>query len=162
MNELVIKLLLISGELRDQLGREPTPAELAERLDLTPEEVEKLLDKAENPDSPVVPLDAATQANLPESTERVLASLSPREERVLRMRFGIGKDAGPTIEDVSKQFEIICKRIRRIEAKAFKKLKTQKKLRESPAPNKVPTRDFVKPDMVPRPCDGPANDNDGR
>lgn len=122
MNEQVTKLLNASAELQKELGRKPTPAELAEHLDLALEEIEKLLDKAKDPDNQVVALDAATQANLRKVTKRALDSLTPREERVLRMRFGIGKGVDPAIEDVGKQFEITRERIRRIEAKAMRKL----------------------------------------
>jgi len=106
--------------------------------------------------------DSATQANLRETSERVLAGLTPREQRVLRMRFGIGMNTGHSLDEVGRQFEITRERIRAIEAKALKKLRTQKELSKSPAPKKVPTLKFVKSDMIPRPSGNPANDNDGK
>ena len=128
----------------DEIGREPTPEELAEKLAMPLEKVRKVLKTAREPislETPVgdeedshlgdfiedkngiLPIDAAIQANLRETTTRVLASLTPREERLLRMRFGIGMNTDHTIEEVGQQFSVTRKRIRQIEAKALRKLK---------------------------------------
>ena len=125
-------------------GREPTPEELAERLSMPLEKVRKVMKIAKEPISletpigdeedshlgdfiedknAVIPVDAAIQANLKETVTRVLASLTPREERVLRMRFGIGMNTDHTLEEVGQQFSVTRERIRQIEAKALRKLK---------------------------------------
>ena len=126
------------------MGREPTPEELGERMDMPEDKVRKVLKIAKEPISletpigdeedshlgdfiedknAVQPLDAAIQANLRETTTRVLASLTAREERVLRMRFGIGMNTDHTLEEVGKQFDVTRERIRQIEAKALRKLR---------------------------------------
>jgi RNA polymerase primary sigma factor len=127
-----------------EIGREPTPDELAHRLEMPLEKVRKVLKIAKEPISletpigdeedsylgdfiedkqAVIPLDAAIQSNLRETTTRVLSSLTPREERVLRMRFGIGMNTDHTLEEVGQQFSVTRERIRQIEAKALRKLK---------------------------------------
>ena len=127
-----------------EIGREPTPEELAEKLAMPLEKVRKVLKIAKEPISletpigdeedtylgdfiedknAVLPIDAAIQSNLRETTTRVLASLTPREERVLRMRFGIGMNTDHTLEEVGQQFSVTRERIRQIEAKALRKLK---------------------------------------
>ncbi len=127
-----------------EIGREPTPEELAVRLVMPLERVRKVLKIVKEPISletpigdegdshlgdfiedknAVIPLDAAIQANLRETTTRVLASMTPREERVLRMRFGIGLNTDHTLEEVGQQFSVTRERIRQIEAKAIRKLK---------------------------------------
>ena len=127
-----------------EIGREPTPEELSEKLAMPLEKVRKVLQIAKEPISSetpigdeedshlgdfiedrnaVLPIDAAIQSNLRETTTRVLASLTPREERVLRMRFGIGMNTDHTLEEVGQQFSVTRERIRQIEAKALRKLK---------------------------------------
>ena len=127
-----------------EIGREPTPEELAEKLAMPLEKVRKVLKIAKEPISletpigdeedshlgdfiedknAILPIDAAIQSNLRETTTRVLASLTPREERVLRMRFGIGMNTDHTLEEVGQQFSVTRERIRQIEAKALRKLK---------------------------------------
>ncbi len=144
MNEAVSKLVRTSRQMLHEIGREPTPEELAVRLVMPLEKVRKVLKIAKEPISletptgdegdshlgdfiedknAVIPLDAAIQANLRETTTRVLASLTPREERVLRMRFGIGLNTDHTLEEVGQQFAVTRERIRQIEAKALRKLK---------------------------------------
>jgi RNA polymerase primary sigma factor len=138
------KLVRTSRQILHEIGREPTPEELAERLGMPLEKVRKVLKIAKEPISletpigdeedshlgdfiedknAVQPLDAAIQGNLRETTTRVLASLTPREERVLRMRFGIGMNTDHTLEEVGQQFSVTRERIRQIEAKALRKLK---------------------------------------
>ena len=128
----------------NEIGREPTPEELAEKLGMPLEKVRKVLKIAKEPlslETPIgdeedshlgdfiedknaiLPIDAAIQSNLRETTTRVLASLTPREERVLRMRFGIGMNTDHTLEEVGQQFSVTRERIRQIEAKALRKLK---------------------------------------
>jgi RNA polymerase primary sigma factor len=144
MIETINKLVRTSRQMLHEIGREPTPEELAERLMMPLEKVRKVLKIAKEPISletpigdeedshlgdfiedknAVLPLDAAIQANLRETTTRVLASLTPREERVLRMRFGIGMNTDHTLEEVGQQFSVTRERIRQIEAKALRKLK---------------------------------------
>ncbi len=144
MIETINKLVRTSRQMLHEIGREPTPEELAEKLAMPLEKVRKVLKIAKEPISletpigdeedshlgdfiedknAVLPLDAAIQANLRETTTRVLASLTPREERVLRMRFGIGMNTDHTLEEVGQQFSVTGERIRQIEAKALRKLK---------------------------------------
>ena len=144
MIETINKLVRTSRQMLHEIGREPTPEELAEKLSMPLEKVRKVLKIAKEPISletpigdeedshlgdfiedknAVLPLDAAIQANLRETTTRVLASLTPREERVLRMRFGIGMNTDHTLEEVGQQFSVTRERIRQIEAKALRKLK---------------------------------------
>ena len=144
MIETINKLVRTSRQMLHEIGREPTPEELAERLMMPLEKVRKVLKIAKEPislETPVgdeddshlgdfiedknaiLPLDAAIQANLRETTTRVLATLTPREERVLRMRFGIGMNTDHTLEEVGQQFNVTRERIRQIEAKALRKLK---------------------------------------
>jgi RNA polymerase primary sigma factor len=144
MIETINKLVRTSRQILHEIGREPTPEELALRLGMPLEKVRKVLKIAKEPISletpigdeedshlgdfiedknAVQPLDAAIQGNLRETTTRVLASLTPREERVLRMRFGIGMNTDHTLEEVGQQFSVTRERIRQIEAKALRKLK---------------------------------------
>jgi len=144
MFETINKLVRTSRQMLHEIGREPTPEELAEKLSMPLEKVRKVLKIAKEPISletpigdeedshlgdfiedknAVLPLDAAIHANLRETTTRVLASLTPREERVLRMRFGIGMNTDHTLEEVGQQFSVTRERIRQIEAKALRKLK---------------------------------------
>ena len=144
MIETINKLVRTSRQMLHEFGREPTPEELAVRLGMPLEKVRKVLKIAKEPISletpigdeedshlgdfiedknAVLPLDAAIQSNLRETTTRVLASLTPREERVLRMRFGIGMNTDHTLEEVGQQFSVTRERIRQIEAKALRKLK---------------------------------------
>ena len=144
MIETINKLVRTSRQMLHEIGREPTPEELAERLVMPLEKVRKVLKIAKEPISletpigdeedshlgdfiedknAIIPLDSAIQSNLRETTTRVLASLTPREERVLRMRFGIGMNTDHTLEEVGQQFSVTRERIRQIEAKALRKLK---------------------------------------
>ncbi|MGA8191818.1 MAG: RNA polymerase sigma factor RpoD [Acetobacteraceae bacterium] len=144
MIETINKLVRTSRQMLHEIGREPAPEELAEKLGMPLEKVRKVLKIAKEPISletpigdeedshlgdfiedkaAVIPLDAAIQANLREATTRVLSSLTPREERVLRMRFGIGMNTDHTLEEVGQQFNVTRERIRQIEAKALRKLK---------------------------------------
>ncbi len=144
MIETINKLVRTSRQILHEIGREPTPEELAEKLGMPLEKVRKVLKIAKEPISletpigdeedshlgdfiedknAVLPVDAAIQANLRETTTRVLATLTPREERVLRMRFGIGMNTDHTLEEVGQQFNVTRERIRQIEAKALRKLK---------------------------------------
>ncbi len=144
MIETINKLVRTSRQMLHEIGREPTPEELSEKLSMPLEKVRKVLKIAKEPISletpigdeedshlgdfiedknAVLPIDAAIQANLRETTTRVLASLTPREERVLRMRFGIGMNTDHTLEEVGQQFSVTRERIRQIEAKALRKLK---------------------------------------
>ncbi|MGE3866581.1 MAG: RNA polymerase sigma factor RpoD [Hyphomonadaceae bacterium] len=144
MIETINKLVRTSRQMLHEIGREPTPEELAEKLGLPLEKVRKVMKIAKEPlslETPigdeedshlgdfiedktaVLPVDAAIQSNLRETTTRVLASLTPREERVLRMRFGIGMNTDHTLEEVGQQFSVTRERIRQIEAKALRKLK---------------------------------------
>ena len=144
MIETINKLVRTSRQMLHEIGREPTPDELAEKLSMPLEKVRKVLKIAKEPISletpigdeedshlgdfiedknAVLPVDAAIHSNLRETTTRVLASLPPREERVLRMRFGIGMNTDHTLEEVGQQFSVTRERIRQIEAKALRKLK---------------------------------------
>ena len=145
MIETINKIVRTSRQMLHEIGREPTPEELAEKLAMPLEKVRKVLKIAKEPisletpvgdeedsatsaissrtRSAILPIDAAIQANLRETTTRVLASLTPREERVLRMRFGIGMNTDHTLEEVGQQFSVTRERIRQIEAKALRKLK---------------------------------------
>ena len=144
MIETINKIVRTSRQMMHEIGREPTPEELAEKLSMPVEKVRKVMKIAKDPislETPVgdeedshlgdfiedknaiLPIDAAIQANLRETTTRVLASLTPREERVLRMRFGIGMNTDHTLEEVGQQFSVTRERIRQIEAKALRKLK---------------------------------------
>ncbi len=144
MIETINKLVRTGRQMLHEIGREPTPEELAEKLQMPLEKVRKVMKIAKEPISletpigdeedsqlgdfiedknAILPIDAAIQANLRETTTRVLASLTPREERVLRMRFGIGMNTDHTLEEVGQQFSVTRERIRQIEAKALRKLK---------------------------------------
>ncbi|HEV2363937.1 MAG TPA: RNA polymerase sigma factor RpoD [Caulobacteraceae bacterium] len=144
MIETINKIVRTSRQMLHEIGREPTPEELAEKLAMPLEKVRKVLKIAKEPISletpigdeedshlgdfipdhnAILPVDAAIQTNLRETTTRVLASLTPREERVLRMRFGIGMNTDHTLEEVGQQFSVTRERIRQIEAKALRKLK---------------------------------------
>jgi RNA polymerase primary sigma factor len=144
MNEIINKIARASRQMMHEIGREPTPEELAENLSTPLDKVRKALKIAKEPISletpigdeedshlgdfiedknAILPIDAAIQSNLRETTMRVLATLTPREERVLRMRFGIGMNTEHTLEEVGQQFSVTRERIRQIEAKALRKLK---------------------------------------
>ena len=144
MMDAIFQVVRTSRQLLNEIGREPTPEELAEKLGLRLEKVRKVLKIAKEPlslETPIgdeedshlgdfiedknaiLPIDAAIQSNLRETTTRVLASLTPREERVLRMRFGIGMNTENTLAVVGQQFSLTRERIRQIEAKALRKLK---------------------------------------
>ncbi len=144
MIETINKIVRTSRQMLHEIGREPTPEELAEKLAMPLEKVRKVLKIAKEPISletpigdeedshlgdfiedrnAILPIDAAIQSNLRDTTTRVLASLTPREERVLRMRFGIGMNTDHTLEEVGQQFSVTRERIRQIEAKALRKLK---------------------------------------
>jgi RNA polymerase primary sigma factor len=144
MVETVNKIVRMSRQLFNEIGREPTPEELAKKLHMPLEKVRKTLKIAKEPlsletpigdeadshlgdliedQNAIQPIDATIQSNLREATARVLASLSPREERIIRMRFGIGLNNDHTLEEVGQQFLVTRERIRQIEAKALRKLK---------------------------------------
>ncbi len=144
MIETINKLVRTGRQMLHEIGREPTPEELAEKLQMPLEKVRKVMKIAKEPISletpigdeedsqlgdfiedknAILPLDSAIQSNLKDTTTRVLASLTPREERVLRMRFGIGMNTDHTLEEVGQQFSVTRERIRQIEAKALRKLK---------------------------------------
>jgi RNA polymerase primary sigma factor len=144
MIETINKVVRTSHQMLREIGREPTPEELAEKLHIPLEKIRKTLKIAKEPlslETPVgdeadahlgdfiedknamLPIDAAIQSSLRETTTRVLASLTAREERVLRMRFGIGMNSDQTLEEVGRQFSVTRERIRQIEAKALRKLK---------------------------------------
>jgi RNA polymerase primary sigma factor len=151
MIETINKLVRTSRQMMHEIGREPTPEELSERLGMPLDKVRKVMKISKEPvslETPVgdeedsqlgdfiedknaiLPVDAAIQANLRETTTRVLATLTPREERVLRMRFGIGMNTDHTLEEVGKQFSVTRERIRQIEAKALRKLKHPSRSRQ--------------------------------
>lgn len=151
MIETINKLVRTSRQFLHEQGREPTPEEMAERLSMPLEKVRKVMKIAKEPISletpigdeedshlgdfiedknAIIPVDAAIQANLKETVTRVLASLTPREERVLRMRFGIGMNTDHTLEEVGQQFSVTRERIRQIEAKALRKLKHPSRTRK--------------------------------
>jgi RNA polymerase primary sigma factor len=144
MIETINKIIRTSRQMLNELGYEPTAVEIATRLSMPVEKVRKVMKIAKEPvslENPVgdedgsylgdfiedknvvMPIDAAIQSNLREVTTRILASLTPREERVLRMRFGIGMNTDHTLEEVGQQFSVTRERIRQIEAKALRKLK---------------------------------------
>ncbi len=144
MIETINKLVRTGRQMLHEIGREATPEELAEKLNMPLEKVRKVMKIAKEPISletpigdeedshlgdfiedknAILPVDAAVQSNLRETTTRILASLTPREERVLRMRFGIGMNTDHTLEEVGQQFSVTRERIRQIEAKALRKLK---------------------------------------
>ncbi|UCM85741.1 MAG: RNA polymerase sigma factor RpoD [Rickettsia endosymbiont of Culicoides impunctatus] len=144
MIETINKIIRTSRQMLNELGYEPTPAEIAARLSMPVDKVRKVMKIAKEPISlqnpvgdddgsylgdfiedpnAILPLDAAIQSNLREVTTRVLATLTPREERVLRMRFGIGMNTDHTLEEVGQQFNVTRERIRQIESKALRKLK---------------------------------------
>jgi len=144
MIEAMKQLLQISRQMLHEIGREPTPEELAEKLGMSLERVRKVLEIAREPlsldmpigeeedsrlsdfvedDNAVTPLDSAVQTNLREATAQALARLTPREERIMRMRFGIGMGSNHTLEEVGNQFSVTRERIRQIEAKALRKLR---------------------------------------
>jgi RNA polymerase primary sigma factor len=144
MIETINKIVRTSRQMLNEIGRDPTPEELARKLRIPLESVRKVLRVAKEPlsfETPVgdeedarlgdfiedqnaiLPIDAAIQSNLRETTTRTLAMLTAREERVLRMRFGIGMNADHTLEEVGLQFSVTRERIRQIEAKALRKLK---------------------------------------
>jgi RNA polymerase primary sigma factor len=144
MIEVLTKIIRTSPKMRSGIGREPTPEELAEKLGMPLEKVRKVLKIVREPlslETPIgdeegshlgdfiedttaiLPIDAVIQSNLRETTTRVLASLTPREERVIRMRFGIGMNTDHTLEEVGQQFSVTRERVRQIEAKALRKLK---------------------------------------
>ena len=144
MIETINKLVRTSRQILSERGREPTPEELAKKLDMPLDRVRKVLKISKEPvslETPVgdeedsslgdfiedqnalQPLDASIRSNLGESTTKILATLTPREERVLRMRFGIGMNTDHTLEEVGLQFSVTRERIRQIEAKALRKLK---------------------------------------
>ena len=144
MTDSITKVVRTSRLLHNEIGREPTPEELAEKLGMPLEKVRKVLKIVREPlslETPIgdeedshlgdfiedkdtiLPIDAVIQANLRETTTRTLAQLTPREERVIRMRFGIGMNNDHTLEEVGVQFSVTRERIRQIEAKALRKLK---------------------------------------
>jgi RNA polymerase primary sigma factor len=144
MIEAINKIVRARRQMFNEIGREPTPEELAKKLHMPFEKVRKTLKIAKEPlslETPIseegdahlgdliedknatLPIDAMIQSNLRETTTHVLASLTPREERVLRMRFGIGMNSDHTLEEVGRQFSVTRERIRQIEAKALRKLK---------------------------------------
>ena len=144
MIETINKIVRTTRQIMHEIGREPTPEEISSKLSMPLEKVRKVMKIAKEPvslETPVgdeedshlgdfiedknaiLPIDSAIQANLRETTTRVLASLTPREERVLRMRFGIGMNTDHTLEEVGQQFSVTRERIRQIEAKALRKLK---------------------------------------
>ena len=151
MTESINKVARTGRRLLGELGREPTPEELAEKLHMPLEKVRKTLKIAKEPVSletpigeegdaqlgdmiedknAILPIDAAIQSNLRDTTTRVLASLTPREERIVRMRFGLGMNSDHTLEEVGQQFSVTRERIRQIEAKAIRKLKHPSRSRE--------------------------------
>jgi RNA polymerase primary sigma factor len=151
ISETINKFVRTSRQMVHEIGREPTPEELAQRIAMPLEKVRKVLRIAKEPislempigdeeysylgdfiedENAVLPLDAAIQANLREATTRILSSLKPREERVLRMRFGIGMNTDHTLEEVGQQFSVTRERVRQIEAKALGKLKNSSRSRK--------------------------------
>ena len=156
MIEVINKIVRTSRQMLSEIGREPTPEELAEKLHMPLEKVRKTLKIAKEPlslETPIgeegdsqlgdliedrnaiLPIDSAIQSNLRDTTTRVLASLTPREERIVRMRFGIGISSDHTLEQVGQQFSVTRERIRQIEAKALRKLKHPSRSR---SPQKLP------------------------
>ena len=154
MIETINKIVRTQRLLLNDIGREPTPEEISIKLNMPLEKVRKVLKIAKEPvsletpvgdeedshlgdfiqdDNAVIPIDAAINSNLRQTTTKILSSLTPREERVLRMRFGIGMNSDHTLEEVGQQFSVTRERIRQIEAKALRKLKhpTRAKLLKS-------------------------------
>ena len=154
MIETINKIVRTQRLLLNDIGREPTPEEISIKLIMPLEKVRKVLKIAKEPvsletpvgdeedrhlgdfiqdDNAVIPIDAAINSNLRQTTTKILSSLTPREERVLRMRFGIGMNSDHTLEEVGQQFSVTRERIRQIEAKALRKLKhpTRAKLLKS-------------------------------
>jgi RNA polymerase primary sigma factor len=144
MTEAINKMVRTRRQIFNEIGREPTPEELGKKLGMPIEKVRKVLQIVKEPlsletpigdeedsrfgdliedKSAVLPVDAMIQSNLRETTTRVLASLTPREERIVRMRFGLGMNSDHTLEEVGQQFSVTRERIRQIEAKALRKLK---------------------------------------
>jgi RNA polymerase primary sigma factor len=144
MVEAVKKILRTSRQVFNEIGRDPTPEELGKKLGMPTEKIRKVLQIAKEPmsletpigdeedthlgdliedKSAIQPIDAMIQSNLRETTTRVLASLTPREERIVRMRFGLGMNSDHTLKQVGQQFSVTRERIRQIEAKAIRKLK---------------------------------------
>ena len=144
MIETINKIVRTTRQIMSEIGREPTPNELADRLHMPLDKVKKVLKIAKEPislETPVgdeedsslgdfieeknalIPIEAAVKSSLRDTTTRILSSLTPREERVLRMRFGIGMNSDHTLEEVGQQFSVTRERIRQIEAKALRKLK---------------------------------------
>ena len=151
MTDMIGKIVRTTRQMFAEIGREPTPEELAEKLGMPLEKVRKTLKIAREPlslETPIgdegdshlgdliedknaiLPIDAAIQSNLRETTTRLLASLTPREERIVRMRFGLGMNSDHTLEEVGQQFSVTRERIRQIEAKALRKLKHPSRSRE--------------------------------
>jgi RNA polymerase primary sigma factor len=151
MTDMIGKIVRTTRQMFAEIGREPTPEELAEKLGMPLEKVRKTLKVAREPlslETPIgeegdthlgdliedknaiLPIDAMIQSNLRETTTRVLASLTPREERIVRMRFGLGMNSDHTLEQVGQQFSVTRERIRQIEAKAIRKLKHPSRSRE--------------------------------
>jgi RNA polymerase primary sigma factor len=151
MTDMIGKIVRTTRQMFAEVGREPTPEELAEKLGMPLDKVRKTLRIAREPlslETPIgeegdshlgdliedknalLPIDAAIQSNLRETTTRVLASLTPREERIVRMRFGLGMNSDHTLEQVGQQFSVTRERIRQIEAKALRKLKHPSRSRE--------------------------------
>ena len=151
MTDMIGKIVRTTRQMFAEIGREPTPEELAEKLGMPLEKVRKTLKIAKEPlslETPIgdegdsnlgdliedknaiLPIDAAIQSNLRETTTRLLASLTPREERIVRMRFGLGMNSDHTLEQVGQQFSLTRERIRQIEAKALRKLKHPSRSRE--------------------------------
>ena len=154
MIETINKIVRTQRLLLNEIGREPTPEEISIKLNMPLEKVRKVLKIAKEPvsletpvgdeedshlgdfiqdENAVIPIDAAINSNLRQTTTKILSSLTPREERVLRMRFGIGMNSDHTLEEVGQQFSVTRERIRQIEAKALRKLKhpTRAKLLKS-------------------------------
>ena len=144
MIEVINKIVRTSRQMFNEIGREPTPEELGKKLGMSIEKVRKVLQIVKEPlslETPIgdeedshlgdliedknaiSPIDAMIQSNLRETTTRVLASLTPREERIVRMRFGLGMNSDHTLQEVGQQFSVTRERIRQIEAKAIRKLK---------------------------------------
>jgi RNA polymerase primary sigma factor len=144
MTEIINKIVRARRQIFNEIGREPAPEELAEKLHMPLEKVHKTLKIAKEPlsletpigdegdshlgdliedQNTILPIDATIQSNLREATTLVLASLTPREERIVRMRFGLGMNTDHTLEEVGQQFSVTRERIRQIEAKAIRKLK---------------------------------------
>ena len=151
MTDMIGKIVRTTRQMFAEIGREPTPEELAEKLGMPLDKVRKTLKIAREPlslETPIgdegdsnlgdliedknaiLPIDAAIQSNLRETTTRLLASLTPREERIVRMRFGLGMNSDHTLEQVGQQFSVTRERIRQIEAKALRKLKHPSRSRE--------------------------------